>query len=236
MLRQMFTLATCLGLGAGLLSTPVFAEEAGRIVQATGSVSISRGGLTIPVQGETVLQSGDVLTTGDSSVARLQMADEALFAIGSQSRFAIKEYSAPAGGGASGKSIYSLEQGKIATITGKIKAADRYRMETPVARVEVQGTQYKSAMCRGGSCKNSHGTLPDGAYIAVSEGSIVVANAAGKVSARAGQYVYVASDTTLPVVKDGAPDIFADADANFSFEFDADFNIDIDIERPASPS
>lgn len=236
MLRHIFKVAACLGLGAGLLSAAAFAAEAGRLVQASGSVSISRAGQTIPVQGETVLLSGDVLTTGESSVAHLQMADDALFAIGSQSRFAIRDYSAPTGGEASGKSIYGLEQGKIATVTGKIKAADRYRMETPVARVEVQGTQYKSAMCRGGSCKNSRGTLPDGAYIAVSEGSIVVANLAGKVSARAGQYVYVASNTTLPVVKDGAPDIFADADSELSFEFDAEFNLEIDIERPASPS
>ncbi|HSW12633.1 MAG TPA: hypothetical protein VLI06_07305 [Solimonas sp.] len=220
-------------LGAGLLSTAVQAGDAGRVVLAEGGVSVTRDGRMLPVRQGTVLMAGDVVGTSvDGGHVEWQAGDEAYFSLNRGSSFKIQEFSADEGG----RATYSLERGLYAAISGTIKTPDRHWVETEAARIEVNGTKYKSAACKGNCRTRNGGSIADGTYVGVDEGQVTMSNRAGKLTLGAGQFGYAASPNTAPVLLEGPPDIFLGAEAGFDFDFE--FNIDpgLVIERPASPS
>ena len=79
-------------------------------------------------------------------------------------------------------------------------------MKTPTATIGIRGTIYDATYCTGDSC----GVIKPGLYLAVSDGQVVITNSAGvqtTLQVTAGQYVYVQSSTTPPVVLPTKPNI-----------------------------
>lgn len=219
-------------VGAGLLVSVLvpgvaLAGDAGRVVKAEGGVSVLRGNKVENLKTGATLQSGDTLVTGVDGRVQWQTADESLAVLAPNSRFTINQYSYE--NGAAGEAQYELKSGAFGTISGLIQSPN-YKLVTPAADVTVEGTKYKSALCRG-NCKG----LADGMYVAVVEGKVTVSNGAGSVTGSVGQYVYIASRNSAPVLLNGQPPIFLSLSAEFNFEFDPDGFADI-IERPLSPS
>lgn len=220
-------LSGALLLCATMLPGLASAAGAGRVLQVEGSVSLTRDKAVVNVKNETRLQSGDVLTTGSNGRVQWQTPDENISLLTPNSRYVIREYSYQ--GGSEGQSQNELLQGGLGTISGKIQSPG-YKVVTPSADITVGGTKYKAVVCNG-NC----GGLPDGLYVAVTEGSVTVANGAGTLTGSAGQFIFAANRDSAPTLTDGQPGIFLTLSAYFEFEFDADRFADI-IERPLSPS
>lgn len=206
------------------------AADAGRIIAVSGEATVLRNGQRLPVQKNLVLLSGDTVTTGEGGRVRWQMSDESYFSLTPKSKFRIDDYAMA--GNQSGKAFYQLQDGGVATLSGLIKSPESYRMQTPAARISVQGTRYRSAFC---TCKNQvrKGTpLENGLYLGVDEGTVVVANSAGSLSVKAGQYAFAADDKTAPRLLHKKPSILEDADFDLDVEVRAEADVGVLPGRP----
>ena len=213
--------APILALGCAV---PLLAAEAGSVSGVNGPVSVLRGTTVINARVGTPLQTGDVLVTGDGGNVRWSTPDEGMMALSSNSRLAIESY---AWGSGEGSSHYQLRGGGVSVISGEIQAPG-YKLSTPAADLTINGTKYKSIVCKG-SCPG----FADGMYVIVSEGSVTVSNKAGTLSGSAGQAIFVAGPDSAPVLVDGAPVVAVNFDLDFQLDQDAFGDI---IERQLSPS
>lgn len=205
-------------------ATTAMASDAGRVTGVSGPVSVVRGSVTHSVKAGSVLQAGDVLVTGDTGSVQWSTPDEGVMALAPNSRLTIQNYEWT---GSGGSSHYDLKGGGISVISGDIQSPG-YRMSTPAADITVNGTQYKSIVCKG-NCAG----FADGMYVIVAEGNVTVSNQAGSLSGSAGQVIYVAGPDSAPVLGGKAPTIAVNFD--FDFEVDTEAFGDV-IERPLSPS
>lgn len=204
------------------------AADAGHIIRVVGAVSVLRGKEVLNAKVGTNLQSGDVLVTGVDGRVQWQMADESLMVISPDSRFVIEEYRFRGTQGAA-TATYQLEGGGMGTISGLIQSPG-YRVETPVGKISIDGTKYKSIFCKG-NCKG----VADGLYVLVVDGQVTVSNGAGSLTARTGQTIHTPSRNVAPRLVDGGLSIFINLSLDFQLEIDPDGLQDI-IERPISPS
>jgi hypothetical protein len=85
---------------------------------------------------------------------------------------------------------------------GKRGNQDSYKLITATAVSGVRGTTFECRICEG-NC----GSIPDGLYFFVAEGTILVSNDAGSQTFSAGQYAYVQTGTTKPVILPQNPGI-----------------------------
>lgn len=166
------------------LALPLFAQAAaGRVLVAVGDVTAQRGSTLMKLDRDSLLESGDVVRTGDASNVQLRFTDGALVALRANSQFAIDQYrfvpTEP--GGAEEKGFFSLLKGGMRTISGLIgkKNRDAYAVGTPTATIGIRGTHYNLMVCQG-NCRNNDGSLAkDGTYGTVYHGVINVSNQNG---------------------------------------------------------
>lgn len=99
--------------------------------------------------------------------------------------------------------VFSLVKGGLRTVTGLIGKRgqrDAYRLNTATATIGIRGTHYGAL-----HCAEDCGKLADGVYVDVASGIIAAGNNAGEVEFSAGQFGYIASLDTLPLLLQGDP-------------------------------
>ncbi len=212
----------CTVVGTLLLIPAAFADGGGRITKATGSASVTRNSDVERVQRGTQFEVGSALRTSADSKVEIWMEDDTMVALAPGTSFDLNEFSL-----AQKKATYSLDSGGYRAVTGLIK----HQAKTPMANIDVHGTDYAAFIC-GGGCDDKPGM-----YARVDEGSIVVSNTAGSLTAVAGQFVYVAGPNIAPVIVPKGPQTFLSLYGLLDFEFGGiDVDLDLRIEPVASPS
>ncbi|MDH4048586.1 MAG: FecR family protein [Gammaproteobacteria bacterium] len=185
-----------------LSAIAAFAQDAGTVIFATGSVTAERKPPVALSKGDAV-RVQDTIATADASRAQLLMIDGARIALRPNSRLKIDEYSysEAAPGNAvttsSDRGVSSLLKGGFRTITGAIGKQDEkdYEVRTAVGVLGIRGTDYTAVFCNA-DCDWAPGVaagqpLEDGLYLGVTEGVIVFRNENGDIELMAGQYAFV---------------------------------------------
>lgn len=217
-------MALSLALAAALLMAPVVgrAADAGRVTDANGETLAVRGSAKMPLAAGTALQAKDEIRTGAAGRVKWEMADGSKFAVPKNTSFRIDDFS-PKSSSASGRAVFTLLKGAFRTVSGLIgkSARDTYQMNTPVATMGIRGTDYSAALHTKGDSQT-----PNGLYVTVHKGKIVVTNAKGSIELSEGQSCYVANESTPPVLisSDKAALVFEtvglDPDGDFSSSFE----------------
>jgi hypothetical protein len=221
-------MAACAALS--LCGTALAAE--GTIVKVDGNAAIDRHGAMIQATEAFAVESGDILRVSKDSKVQLHMQDDSFFSIPGPTELDIDQFQLPNSQGA-GAAVYSLKEGGLRTITGKInKGGGKYEMRTAQATITVNGSAYSALQFTGTA-------YPPGLYVKGESGVIAVANGGGSVKLRAGQVAYVAAAGKAPVRVKVSP--FQDPAFAAKFGIDTHFGVDVDPPRiepepPASPS
>lgn len=208
------------GIALALAGAPVLAQAAaGNVLFALGRVEIQRGSQVVLAQRGTAVEVGDLITTGPTGMGQVRMKDGALLSLRYGSQMKVEDFkmpapapavvpgasvsSAPVSGGG-GRSVLRLLRGAFRTVTGLIGkgAGDSYSLITPVATIGIRGTDYSVAYCSG-NC----GATPDGLYVGVSNGEIVMNNDAGSLVLSNDQYGYVKDSGTQPNQEVAPPEV-----------------------------
>lgn len=186
---------------------------AARAVVTKGSYFLESAGKSREPSPAHSVFAGDTVVTRDSSVIRLQFVDGAVFSVGSNSRFRIDDYAyneePEARTSMTFRSRLSLLLGAVSGISGEIgsDARDDYRVETPLSTIGLRGTEYTARHCEE-SCGDFLGSS-----VAVTEGAVALANAAGERELEQGEFAQARSAEELsPVLP--IPDGFLDLEAD----------------------
>lgn len=113
-------LATGAALAVGAASAFDSSNAVGRMVSASGGVLIQRTVHTDPADAGSVVGVGDTIVTTDTGLTQWEMSDDSIFVMAPESGFKINQYQLPSSSNANGVASYTLLQGAVHTITGKI--------------------------------------------------------------------------------------------------------------------
>ena len=204
--------------GLLLWTTALFAGQAGTVTHLSGPLAVHKAdGTNKVISIGSKIDEGDVVVTEKRTYARLKFNDGSEVTLKPNSQFKVEKFSFDQGKPKEDSGSYKLLKGGLRTITGQIGKRgnqDSYQMKTPTATIGIRGTVYDAQYCQGDSC----GSIKQGLYLAVASGSVVITNNTGvqqTLQVKAGQYVYVQSPTTPPVVLPAKPPIPFNPPASF---------------------
>jgi hypothetical protein len=148
----------------------------------------------------------ETVSTGAGSYTRLQLKDKSWIMLRPGSRFYLEavEYEPET---QQGFGFFSLLKGGFRAVTGLIKEKLNYKYSTTVATIGIRGTDFMGRICNG-DCLDIYPVPEDGLYLEVVKDSIVVDNATGQTSYKAGQFVFIANNGAVPQLLDYRPDVF----------------------------
>lgn len=222
------------GLVTAAAVAPAVLASGGTIVKLDGKAVIERRNLKVQVAPSTPIYSGDTLEVADDGIAQLLLEDDSVFVVPGAARLRIDTF-AVAKPGAGGKAVYTLVNGGIRTITGRVSKGgdDQYELRADEGTITVAGSAYMAIRCQG-ACARKHKA---GLYVRGESGTITIANAAGKLNLRRGHTAYVANRDTLPAHVKTSP--FDDPTISADFSLDAEFDTEVHpprVEPELTPS
>lgn len=218
------------------LAAPAAVAAGGTVVKLEGSATVVRKGTKVAVRESSPVYSGDTLEVPDNAAAQVRFEDDSVFVVPGAAKLRVDQFVTPRGG-QGGKAVYTLVDGGVRTITGRVSKnkSDQYELRTEEATITVAGSAYMAMRCQG-ACANKYKA---GLYVRAESGTIIVTTAGGQKRIKRGQTVYVAGNAELPTQVKVSPfdDPIFGADFNLSVEFDAEVHPPrIEQEPPASPS
>ena len=168
-----FALAT-VGFSPGLAQTQrepavsavgdVVSKPIGKVVVATGSVTIERAGATVVqvrVNGQAgqakvgdVVYEGDVVATGADGRVGISFTDGTAFNLSSNARMALSEFVYDPNG-KSNKTLLSLTKGTFTFGAGHVAKTGDMKVDTPVATMGIRGTTPHVEISEDGSFRFS---------------------------------------------------------------------------------
>jgi hypothetical protein len=180
--------------------------------QTAGNVDLVDGEVKIidAAKNERIPKLGDVLSVGDSVITgvdgelHLAMEDGGQMAIRPNTRMTVENYKAE--GGADDRSVISLVQGALRSVTGWIgKFQPRnYQIRTPTATIGVRGTDHETRVISPDSKEGEAGT-----YDKVNVGSTLLRTQHGTTEVRPSQAGFASfSGKNRPTVLASVPGFF----------------------------
>lgn len=191
-------------LAAIFFSGTSFAGMVGTVTHLSGPLFAEKpdGSKKILSQKSTV-EEGDTLITEKQTYARVKFTDSGEITLRPNSQIKIDQYFFDENKPGNDKAVFNLSKGALRSITGKIGKRgdqDSYKMATPNAVVGVRGTIYELKLCQ-----NNCGSLANGLYLFVPEGTVNITTKVGTQNVNAGQYAYVQSRDAKPVILPAPP-------------------------------
>ena len=118
-------------------------EAIGQIKRLSGSVSLERNGMSLPVQVGTELRAGDRLRTGADGFAGITLKDDMLLTAGHNSQLLINDFRFNATTQEGGM-LATLVRGTLLVVTGLIAKTTPQQLQfrTPTLVLGVRGTEF----------------------------------------------------------------------------------------------
>ncbi|MGH8671333.1 MAG: FecR family protein [Burkholderiales bacterium] len=172
------------------------AARTGEVTQLFGTLSVAKAnGVVKLVAVQAEVESGDTLTTGSDSYARLRFSDGGELALRPNSRIKIDSYAFDKNNPRRDNFLFSLLKGGLRAVTGLIgHRPDRYQLRTPVAVIGIRGTIFDALLCQadcGGLLRNPN--PEDGLYLGTEEGVISPKNRGGTNFLGPGEFGFTSS-------------------------------------------
>lgn len=196
----------CCGVAAGAFAAA--ANEVGVVMNVEGNLSAKGAdGSLRPLAVWAKVLAGDTLFTGRDSYARVKFSDGGQISLKPLSQFQIETYHHDPQVPDKDAAKFNLLKGGLRAISGLIGKRgdpDSYGVKTQTATVGIRGTKFGVLFCKG-DCADipppaDGKPLSDGTHLDVLEGTIIVRNSAGAQLLNAGQFGFVGSVSTPPVV------------------------------------
>jgi VCBS repeat-containing protein len=143
--------------GATAVRAPI-----GRVEKVSGTATVLRNGVPIDLQVGDMVAKGDVLQTGASSSLSIKFNDGTVFSLSASARMVLNDmvYAADS---TSNSALFTLVQGLIGFVAGRIAKTGDLKVDTPVATMAIRGTAVQAEVASfSGATRFSLLTEPDG--------------------------------------------------------------------------
>lgn len=189
-----------------LYANGAFAQAVGKIANVSGPLLDRKAnGIVMALAPDSPVDAGDILETEKNTYARIKFIDDSEMLLKPGSQIKIDAFHYEEAKPDSDNSVFSLIKGGLRSVTGLLgkRNKEKFKLNTPAATIGIRGTNFGALFCQNdcGNIPIPSGKKPqNGLYVDVSEGAIIVANAAGQQQYQVGQFGYVANLNTPPVV------------------------------------
>lgn len=188
-----------LGLWLGMaLLLPAWAGDAGTVTQLAGVLSAQAADGSVRVlAASSQVASGDLLSTGARSYARIRFLDGAELTLRPNTVLRVDDFRFEQTRPEEDSALLRLIRGGLRAVSGlvgKRGQPEAYRMDTPTATIGIRGTHYGALFCQAdcGGLTLPNGQQPaNGLYVDVADGRIMLSNAQGSQLLGAGEFGYV---------------------------------------------
>ncbi|MDD5175910.1 MAG: FecR domain-containing protein [Sterolibacterium sp.] len=198
-----------LAMTAALLllgATDLLAAGAGQVTHLSGILSVKRAEApTKMLSVKSEVQEGDLLTTEAETYARIKFIDGAEVVLRPGTQLKVASYAFTEAKPQSDSVVLNMLKGGLRAVTGLIgkRNRDSVSFTTTTATIGIRGTHFGAL-----SCNNDCGGIPtvsgkppeNGLHLDVAAGAIVVTNQGGRQEIGTGQFGFVKSSTTPPVI------------------------------------
>lgn len=126
-----------------LFALDVAAASVGMVKRMTGTVTVLRGGQTLPATVGMRLEPADELRTGRGASVGLMFVDNSLVSLGANSRYTIERFTFNSTTH-EGSFASRLGRGSLAMVSGKLakQSPDAVTVRTPSTMLGVRGTKF----------------------------------------------------------------------------------------------
>jgi hypothetical protein len=142
----------------------VAAKPIGRVVVATGSVTIERANAVVVQVGTAgqadqakvgdLVYQGDVVATGADGKVGINFTDGSSFNLSNNARMALNEFVYDPKS-ASNSTLFSLTKGTFTFVAGKVAKTGDMKVDTPVATMGIRGTTPRVEISDDGTVRFS---------------------------------------------------------------------------------
>ncbi|MBS1197732.1 MAG: hypothetical protein H6R18_1517 [Proteobacteria bacterium] len=158
-------------------SLPALAADAGKVLTSQGVTTLQRAGTPARITGAgEALLVGDVLSTGPSSIAMIELADGSRMTLRPATVFTVEQFSIEAGKEAA---VLRLFKGGLRALTGFIskRRPGSVSVATQTATIGIRGTDFDARLCSGKECQTqatapAAKVLPIIARVALAKGKV----------------------------------------------------------------
>ncbi|UVF20422.1 Ig-like domain-containing protein [Microvirga terrae] len=150
------------GQYAQLSGTPAGRTPIGRVEKVSGTATVLRNGVSVDLQVGDTVAKGDVVQTGTASSLTIKFNDGAVFNLSASARMVLNDmiYAADS---SSNSALFTLVQGLIGFVAGRIAKTGDLKVDTPVATMAIRGTAVQAEVAAvSGATRFSLLTEPDG--------------------------------------------------------------------------
>jgi hypothetical protein len=134
----------------------------GRVEKVSGTATVLRNGVPVELHLGDPVAKGDVVQTGSDSSLTIKFADGTVFGLSSSARMVLNDmvYAADSH---SNSALFTLVQGVIGFVAGRVAKTGDLKVDTPVATMAIRGTAVHTEIAAlSGITKISLLTEPDG--------------------------------------------------------------------------
>lgn len=134
----------------------------GRVEKVSGTATVQRNGVQFELRLGDTVSKGDVVQTGSASSLTIKFNDGSVFGLSSNARMVLNDMVYVADS-PSNSALFTLVQGVIGFVAGRIAKAGDLKIDTPVATMAIRGTAVNTEIAASsGVTKVSLLTEPDG--------------------------------------------------------------------------
>ena len=194
-------------VAAAIVSNTAGAASAvGQVTHLSGTLVAKRAdGSTKLFSVKSEVMEGDTLSTEQDTYARIKFSDGAEVVLRPSSQLKIAAYSFKRDQPKEDNIFLSMVKGGMRAVTGLVgkRNQDAVNFSTASATIGIRGTHFGALFCQNdcGGIPTVSGKPPEnGLHLDVADGAIVVKNTAGEQVINSGQFGFVQSASTPPVV------------------------------------
>lgn len=147
---------------AQLSSAPALRAPIGRVEKTSGTATVLRNGVSVDLRVGDMVAKGDVVQTGTNSSLTIKFNDGTVFSLSASARMVLNDmvYAADS---SSNSALFTLVQGLIGFVAGRIAKTGDLKVDTPVATMAIRGTAVQAEVAAfNGATRFSLLTEPDG--------------------------------------------------------------------------
>jgi hypothetical protein len=177
---------------AALAAAPAAFANTGQVTHLSGTLSVKKADGSVRILSpRSVVAAGDTISTERDTYANIRFADGGNMTIKPSSSVKLDQFRFDPKNAKGDSFSATLIAGGLRMITGLLgqRSRDSFKMGTSTATIGIRGTTFNVDDCTAGG--PGCGDLPPGVYVGVTDGTVEVANPAGRSVVRAGQYSIV---------------------------------------------
>jgi hypothetical protein len=189
-----------------LVATGVQAAPTALVTHLSGILTVKRAdGSTKMLSIKSEVLEGDLLTTAGETYARLKFVDGAEVVLRPSTQLKVAAYAFAESKPEADSVVLNMLKGGMRAVTGLIgrRNRDSVSFKTATATIGIRGTHFGALSCNNdcGGVPTVSGKPPEnGLHLDVAAGAIVVSNQGGRQEIGTGQFGYVQSAASPPVI------------------------------------